>query len=305
MLIERAKSFEVPRGMMPSTTGLPTMALATAPTVPSPPARGANDRAAQQCHSGTDGGARQHIKGIVDPQMHPRVSDPGGQRQDGKDHQRMLRTDAGREREGRCGVARWERKAAGHADGQRPIESTPRRAVSPRHVFQRQINECRRDGDRHRPTQRRSPCTVATEDGHRRGDRQPQHRSVGALAQLLEAPVDNVPFPSGQAVEEPSIERIERRQRTKHRYSAADGAMAATRARSPGLIDFGSNLRTFAAILVSASATDIGGAASFLRDGGTNRTGLMRATMTALRYGVFIPMDCIVVKWAATRSSVS
>src|SRR5438132_1230096 len=54
-----------------------------------------------------------------------------------------------------------------------------------------------------------------------------------------------------------------------------------TRVRSPGLMDLGSNLRTLAAILVSASAIDIGGAASFLRDGGTNRTGLMRATITA------------------------
>src|SRR5437764_600091 len=81
----------------------------------------------------------------------------------------------------------------------------------------------------------------------------------------------------------PVVGAGQRRQRTKHRYSAADGAMAATRARSPGLMDFGSNLRTFAAILVSASGIDIGGAASFLRDGGTNRTGLMRATMTALR----------------------
>ena len=61
------------------------------------------------------------------------------------------------------------------------------------------------------------------------------------------------------------------------------GAIAATRARSPGRTDLGSNFRTLAAILVRASATDIGGAASFLREGGTNRTGLMRATTTARR----------------------
>ena len=44
-------------------------------------------------------------------------------------------------------------------------------------------------------------------------------------------------------------------------YSA--GAIAATSARSLARTDFGSNLRTLAAILVSASAIDIGGAASF------------------------------------------
>src|ERR1700720_4794441 len=86
-----------------------------------------------------------------------------------------------------------------------------------------------------------------------------------------------------------------------HRQSAAAGAIAAPRARSPGLTDFGSNFRTLAAILVNASAIDIGGAASFLRDGGTNRTGLIRATTTARRYGLFIPIACIVFRCAATR----
>src|SRR5437879_13757334 len=86
--------------------------------------------------------------------------------------------------------------------------------------------------------------------------------------------------------------RLQLRGRIRLQSSAAAGAIAATSARSPGLMDFGSNLRTLAAILVSASAIDIGGAASFLRDGGTKRTGLMRATITARRYGLFIPMAC-------------
>src|SRR2546425_5417592 len=38
ILIERAKSFEVPNGIMPSTAGVAMTAFATAPTVPSPPA---------------------------------------------------------------------------------------------------------------------------------------------------------------------------------------------------------------------------------------------------------------------------
>src|SRR2546429_9812720 len=121
------------------------------------------------------------------------------------------------------------------------------------------------------------------------------------MAQPPQTSVDNAPLPSGQAVEEASIERIERRQRAKHSYSAADGAMTATRARSPGLMDFGSNLRTFAAIFVSASAVDIGGAPSFLRDGGPNRTGVMRAAMAALRKGLFMPKDSIRFTRAADR----
>src|SRR5207253_7445017 len=202
-------------------------------------------------------------------------------------------------------MARRKRKAAGHADRERPIESTPRRPIAPRHVFQRQVDQGRGDGNRHRATQRRLSRAMATEDRHACSDRQPEHRSIGAIAQPLQIAVDNAPLLSGQAVEEPSIECIKRRQRAKHTQSAADGAIAATRARSPGLMDLGSNLRTLAAILVSASAIDIGGAASFLRDGGTNRTGLMRATITARKYGLFIPTACIVFKWAATRSSIS
>src|SRR5207244_9930738 len=113
---------------------------------------------------------------------------------------------------------------------------------------------------------------------------------------------------SRQPVEQAAVECVKSREGAPHEdllYSAAAGAIAATSARSPGRTDLGSNFRTLAAILVKASAIDIGGAASFLRDGGTNRTGLMRATTTARRYGLFIPMACIVFTWAATRSSIS
>src|SRR5207245_10163522 len=86
---------------------------------------------------------------------------------------------------------------------------------------------------------------------------------------------------------------LQLRGRIRLQSSAAAGERAATSARSPGLTDFGSNLRTLAAILVSASAIDMGGAASFFRLGGTQRTGWMRATTTPRRYAHSLPIPCM------------
>src|SRR6202171_4027712 len=109
-----------------------------------------------------------------------------------------------------------KREAAGEADRQQPIASRSRRRSPPGEVLQGQVHERRRDPDRDDAAKRSAPAPAPAQDRDQAGDRDPEQRSVGPVAQSREAGVDEPPLVSRQAVKETPVEVIKGGERPAH-----------------------------------------------------------------------------------------
>ena len=112
-------------------------------------------------------------------------------------------------------MTRRERKTPGHADDQWPLAQQAR-TIPPCQVFERQVDESRRQADRHHASRCRSPAGSAPnqcEDGRHR---QPEHGSVGGIAQPFQQTVGRSLLPARQALEQPSIEFAQGCKGTSH-----------------------------------------------------------------------------------------
>src|SRR5712691_398825 len=118
-----------------------------------------------------------------------------------------------------------EREAAGHADRQWPIVPAAGRPLPPGQVLQREVHERGRNGYRDDAAKCGSPSGATPENRDHAGDGEPEHRSVGTVAQLPEGTVGEPPLLSRQARKQTPVEVIKDREGAKH--EASDYVVAA------------------------------------------------------------------------------
>src|SRR5438552_751098 len=174
ILIERAKSFEVPNGIMPRTAGVAMTAFATAPTVPSPPA--ATTIGGGEPLPRNRSGRRASSSTAISAATSSPLLDIA--------------------RRARASFSLW------------PACGLTTRIS--RLVAERSVSAAEDGGSHHWRAACISgpPLTAPTQDRDQAGDGDPEQGSICGVAQSLETDVDQAPLLSGQAFKQPPVESV-------------------------------------------------------------------------------------------------